>query len=229
MAATLVQQGRALLDALNARDLSIWQRQLADTYTASYPGLRNCKDAEAARAFNAPFLAAFSDLHFQITGEATEGERTYAEIKDVGENIETIIDDLVEELDLDVGVDTEERCAAVADALDNPENFEAARQIIRERLASEGEKKRERKKKNFVASQINKAKQALEAGETETGCTVHLVNEDLDSGRILAQAKVPINPDDTVDGLFARIQVEEHKLLPKVLGQWRQLGLPVGN
>ena len=34
---------------------------------------------------------------------------------------------------------------------------------------------------------------------------------------------------DTVDGLFARIQVEEHKLLPKVLGEWRELGLPVGN
>ncbi len=72
-------------------------------------------------------------------------------------------------------------------------------------------------------------KQAFEAGETETGCTVHLVSEDIDSGRILAQSKVPIHPDDTVDGLFARIQMEEHKLLPKVLGEWRQLGLPVAN
>lgn len=69
-------------------------------------------------------------------------------------------------------------------------------------------------------------KQALEAGETESGCTVHLVNEDLDSGRILAQKKVPIHPDDTAETLFARIQVEEHRLLPEVLSQWRQLGLP---
>lgn len=71
-------------------------------------------------------------------------------------------------------------------------------------------------------------KQALEAGETETGCTVHLVNQDIDSGRILAQKKVAIHPDDGADGLLARIQAEEHKLLPEVLGQWRALGLPTG-
>jgi formyltetrahydrofolate-dependent phosphoribosylglycinamide formyltransferase len=70
-------------------------------------------------------------------------------------------------------------------------------------------------------------KQALEAGATETGCTVHLVNEDLDSGRILAQAAVPIESGDTADTLFARIQREEHKLLPKVLAEWRERGLAV--
>jgi formyltetrahydrofolate-dependent phosphoribosylglycinamide formyltransferase len=70
-------------------------------------------------------------------------------------------------------------------------------------------------------------KQALEAGETETGCTVHLVNADIDSGRILAQKKVSIQPGDTAEDLFARIQAEEHKLLPEVLSQWRALGLPV--
>lgn len=69
-------------------------------------------------------------------------------------------------------------------------------------------------------------KQALDEGEIETGCTVHLVNEELDGGRILAQAKVPIHIGDTADELYARIQAEEHKLLPKVLGQWRELGLP---
>ncbi len=70
-------------------------------------------------------------------------------------------------------------------------------------------------------------KQALEAGETETGCTVHLVNEDIDSGRILAQKKVNILPEDTPDSLFARIQEEEHKLLPEILSQWSALGLSV--
>jgi formyltetrahydrofolate-dependent phosphoribosylglycinamide formyltransferase len=72
-------------------------------------------------------------------------------------------------------------------------------------------------------------KQALEAGETETGCTVHLVNADIDAGRILAQKKVAIRPGDTAETLFARIQVEEHKLFPEVLSQWRALGLPTGN
>ena len=75
MASTPVQQGRALLDAFNARDLSQWRRQLASDFTASYPGLRDCPNAEAAEAFNAPFLAAFSDLHFQVRLSAAEGER----------------------------------------------------------------------------------------------------------------------------------------------------------
>jgi len=69
--------------------------------------------------------------------------------------------------------------------------------------------------------------QALNAGETETGCTVHLVNADLDSGQILAQAKVPILSGDTADHLYARIQEEEHVLLPKVLGEWRERALTV--
>lgn len=61
--------------------------------------------------------------------------------------------------------------------------------------------------------------QALEAGEKETGCTVHLVNEDLDGGKILAQGRVPILPGDTPEKLLQRIQTAEHELLPKVLQQ----------
>ena len=74
MAPTPVQQGQTLLDAFNARDLSLWQRQLADTYTASYPGLRDCRNAETARAFNAPFLPAFSDLSFQVHRAVADGD-----------------------------------------------------------------------------------------------------------------------------------------------------------
>lgn len=70
--------------------------------------------------------------------------------------------------------------------------------------------------------------QALEEGEVETGCTVHLVNEEVDGGKILAQAKVPIHIGDTADDVFYRIQAEEHLLLPEVLNNWRERGLPVG-
>ena len=69
--------------------------------------------------------------------------------------------------------------------------------------------------------------QALHSGDVETGCTVHLVNVELDSGDVLAQAKVPILPGDTAESLYARIQEQEHILLPKVLGEWRKRGLPV--
>ena len=68
--------------------------------------------------------------------------------------------------------------------------------------------------------------QALNSGDSETGCTVHLVNAELDSGDVLVQAKVPILPGDTPESLYARIQEQEHRLLPKVLGEWRDRGLP---
>lgn len=60
-------------------------------------------------------------------------------------------------------------------------------------------------------------RQALDAGETEAGCTVHLVDEGMDTGEILAQERVPILPDDTAESLHARIQEVEHRLLPQVV------------
>lgn len=58
---------------------------------------------------------------------------------------------------------------------------------------------------------------ALEAGDTEHGCTVHEVTPELDEGPILGQARVPVLADDTPDTLAARVLVEEHKLYPAVL------------
>jgi len=63
-------------------------------------------------------------------------------------------------------------------------------------------------------------KQALVAGETVTGCTVHYVDEQIDHGRILAQKEVRILPSDTVESLHARIQVLEHELYPAVIAEF---------
>jgi len=57
----------------------------------------------------------------------------------------------------------------------------------------------------------------LKAGETQSGCTVHLVDEIYDHGRILGQKVVPVYPDDTVETLSARVLEQEHKLYPEVL------------
>ena len=62
-------------------------------------------------------------------------------------------------------------------------------------------------------------KQALVAGETVTGCTVHYVDEQIDHGQILGQKEVKILPNDTAETLHARIQVVEHELYPAVIGQ----------
>ena len=60
-------------------------------------------------------------------------------------------------------------------------------------------------------------KQALAAGETVTGCTVHYVDEKIDHGDIIAQRDVPILPDDSAESLHARIQIAEHELYPAVI------------
>ncbi len=59
--------------------------------------------------------------------------------------------------------------------------------------------------------------QALASGVKITGCTVHLVALEVDSGKILIQAAVPILPNDTLETLHSRIQAEEHKILPAAI------------
>lgn len=63
-------------------------------------------------------------------------------------------------------------------------------------------------------------RQALEAGVRVTGCTVHLVDEGTDTGPIVAQAVVPVLPDDDEASLHARVQQQEHVLLPWVVRQF---------
>ncbi|WP_375692052.1 phosphoribosylglycinamide formyltransferase [Pseudooceanicola sp. LIPI14-2-Ac024] len=58
---------------------------------------------------------------------------------------------------------------------------------------------------------------AIEAGETEAGCTVHEVTPELDEGPILGQSRVPVLPGDTPADLAARVLVQEHLLYPAVL------------
>lgn len=60
---------------------------------------------------------------------------------------------------------------------------------------------------------------ALAANVKETGCTVHLVTKELDSGPVVLQARVPVLPNDTEETLHQRIHEEEHKLYPQALRQ----------
>jgi len=60
-------------------------------------------------------------------------------------------------------------------------------------------------------------KQALAAGVAEAGCTVHLVDEGMDTGPILLQEALPILPSDTAESLHARIQAIEHRLYPAAI------------
>ena len=60
-------------------------------------------------------------------------------------------------------------------------------------------------------------KQALEYGVRYTGCTVHFIELDMDTGPIIMQAVVEVKNDDTPETLHQRIQVEEHKIYPEVI------------
>ena len=61
---------------------------------------------------------------------------------------------------------------------------------------------------------------AIAAGDTDAGCSVHLVTEELDGGEVLGQARVPILPGETAETLAARVLAEEHRLYPRVLAEW---------
>ena len=67
---------------------------------------------------------------------------------------------------------------------------------------------------------------AIAAGETEAGCTVHLVTVGVDEGPILGQARVPILPGDDDHALSARVLAQEHKLYAATLAAYVTEGLP---
>lgn len=64
---------------------------------------------------------------------------------------------------------------------------------------------------------LHPQKQALDAGVSVSGCTVHFVVPELDAGPIVAQAEVPVLPGDTVESLSARILEAEHRTYPDAL------------
>ncbi len=70
---------------------------------------------------------------------------------------------------------------------------------------------------------LNAVEQAMESGDKVTGCTVHYVTKELDSGKIILQGEVPILPDDTVETLTKAIQRKEYALLPAAIKQIKEL------
>ena len=69
---------------------------------------------------------------------------------------------------------------------------------------------------------LNAVEQAMEAGEIETGCTVHYVNEELDGGEIIMQGEVAILPEDTIKSLTKAIQRKEYAILPLAIEHVKQ-------
>jgi phosphoribosylglycinamide formyltransferase-1 len=69
---------------------------------------------------------------------------------------------------------------------------------------------------------VNTHERALAAGEKKHGCTVHLVTLELDSGPILSQGVVPVEPHDTPDTLKERVHLMEHRIYPQTIAWFAQ-------
>jgi formyltetrahydrofolate-dependent phosphoribosylglycinamide formyltransferase len=67
---------------------------------------------------------------------------------------------------------------------------------------------------------VNTHARALAAGESEHGCTVHLVVDEVDAGETLGQTSMPILPGDTPETLAARVLTLEHELYPRCLAEF---------
>ena len=85
--------------------------------------------------------------------------------------------------------------------------------------------------KGFYGSRVHQA--VVESGARFSGPTVHFIDEEYDTGPILAQAVVPVYPTDSADILAARVLKEEHKLYPRCVAAicsgrvgWRSDGIP---
>ncbi|MGR3501040.1 phosphoribosylglycinamide formyltransferase [Pseudaestuariivita sp.] len=69
---------------------------------------------------------------------------------------------------------------------------------------------------------LNTHQRALDAGDAEHGCSVHMVTPALDDGPILGQARVAVAPCDTAETLAAKVLVQEHRLYPAVLRRFAE-------
>lgn len=67
-------------------------------------------------------------------------------------------------------------------------------------------------------------KRAIEAGDSHAGSSVHIVTPELDAGKVLAQVRVAIAPDDTPESLAARVKPAEHQLYPRALAEYVSRG-----
>ena len=71
--------------------------------------------------------------------------------------------------------------------------------------------------KGFYGQHVHQA--VIAAGDTESGSTIHFVDEVYDQGPIIRQSRVPVHPDDTAESLEARVKAAEHQLLIDAVGE----------
>lgn len=109
-----------------------------------------------------PEKEVFEKAAFCLTDEAGEGRRIYSEIPKVAEHLEDIVGSISSEFDVQTeGVDTNTALANIAQFLEEKENFESARLVIRDAIEAAAHTKKNQKKKDYVVSMVQKARTSL--------------------------------------------------------------------
>ncbi|MCC8940828.1 hypothetical protein H8A99_31405 [Bradyrhizobium sp. Arg68] len=121
----------------------------------------------------------FEKAAFCLTDEAGEGKRIYAEIPKLADHLDEVVDSLASEFEVDIkDIDENTALARVSDVIGQKENFDEARVVIRDAIEAATQARKDKKKKDYVATQVYKAKTALldaknsiEQGSTRDGVT----------------------------------------------------------
>ena len=80
----------SLIEALNARDLSLWSRHLSEAYAAEHPGVPVRLDKSRSIAYHQRFVTAFPDIRFEVLGVMAEGDRVLVQWKGTGTHDERL-------------------------------------------------------------------------------------------------------------------------------------------
>jgi predicted ester cyclase len=80
----------SLIEALNARDLGLWSRHLAEDYEAEHPGVSVLLDKSRSIAYHQRFVTAFPDIHFEVLGVIAEGDRVFVQWTGSGTHTERL-------------------------------------------------------------------------------------------------------------------------------------------
>lgn len=79
-----------LIEALNARDMSLWSQHLSEDYTAEHPGVSVLLDKTRSIAYHQRFVTAFPDIHFEVLGVLAEGDRVLVQWRGSGTHMERL-------------------------------------------------------------------------------------------------------------------------------------------
>jgi hypothetical protein len=154
-----------LLDSLDYAEQYLEARDISNKYSEvdgkEYAFIQMVRTRKKWKATEAQ-KEVFEKAAFCLTDEAGEGKRIYAEIPKVADHLIEVVESLSSEFDIETkGVDENTALLRISEVLDDKANFETARVVIRDAIEAATYAKKDKKKKDYVASLVQKARTSL--------------------------------------------------------------------